>query len=364
MGRRLRLFEAFDETEFAKLADDVGAAGAQGILEPEFDGIDAKLVCKLVHDAFGGEGRLRCARPAIGADLWLVDDRRKPLDADVGYVIGRKDAAHAAAQRRSRERARLVCEERLHCRDRAVALGTDLDGRLAGGAGARTTKHVFARHAHLDRTSGELGQHQRHGFEIHGGLAAKASADLRRYHLQLVDVHVHLVRQVVANVEMALRGGPDGRLGAFVIGRKACRWFDVALVNRRRRERAFDDHVRFRETGFHVADLVDFPLVDVRELPVFFKFFVQQHVALQGIVEVHHRRQRFVVDFNKLNRCQGNGPGRCRYGRNGVSVVEHLFMGKVVAGDSALSAKRQPGEVGRRHHCEYTVQGHRLRRVD
>ena len=50
--------------------------------------------------------------------------------------------------------------------------------------------------------------------------------------------------------------------------------------------------------------------------------------------------------------------------RDSVPVVEHFFVGQVVAGDGALPTKRQPGEVGRRHHGEHTVHGHRLRRVD
>ena len=159
---------------------------------------------------------------------------------------------------------------------------------------------------------------------------------------------------------MALRSGPNRRLGTFVIGREACRRFDVALVNRGCRERAFEDHVRLRETGLDVADFVDLPFVDVRKPAVFLEFLVQQHVALQGVVEGHYRRQRFVVDLDQVCCRPGNVPARCRDRCNSVPVVEHLFVGKVVTGDGALPAKRQPGEVGGRHHGEDTVHGHRL----
>ena len=78
-----------------------------GVHDAELQGVDAKLLCQLVHDALGGVARLRGARRAVGRGLRLVHHHVVGVDEDVLDVVGREHALRARADRRTGVRAGL-----------------------------------------------------------------------------------------------------------------------------------------------------------------------------------------------------------------------------------------------------------------
>ena len=211
---RLGRLQRLDQADRPELRPVGGLGALLGrVLEAQLDRVHADRLGDLVDHLLDRELGDRAARRAIGRHLRPVADHVVADHLHVLEVVGREGAHAARLHRRAREGAGLVFQLGLGGDDAAVLLGADLDAHVRARGRAGGAEHLLARHHHLHRPAGLLGQRQRDGLQIHDGLAAEAAADLRRRDADLADVPAEQPRAVGAHDPVALRASPTARPG-------------------------------------------------------------------------------------------------------------------------------------------------------
>src|SRR5215475_10464596 len=124
------------------------------------------------------------------------------------------------------------------------------------GGGAGPLKDLLAIHDDFDRAPAFLGEHRHHWIEVGHRLPPKAATNFHRNDFDLGFRKTENGRRGRPNREGALSTRPDRHV---VIGRPGYRadvGFDVAMMDRLRRELPFDDDIRLAESRLHVTQLV------------------------------------------------------------------------------------------------------------
>ena len=333
----------------------VGRAGtlAGGVLEPEVDGIHADSLGEFVDHGLAGEHGLRCAGCPVGGDARAVDHHLVALDEYVVDVVRRENAHRAGPERATGKGARLVDELGVHGDDGAVAFAADLGRVDRSGCRAGGAEHVLAGHHHLHGPAALFGQFDREGFQVDRGLAAESSADLAGDDADVALVHAERHCRHASHPEMTLGAAPDRRLAILVEIAHAGVRLDVALVDHRRHEGAFDDLVGLGERRVDVPLGDDLLLDEVGGRRGRFRQALGDEIVVQdrrvrpqGLPRVGDRSEHFVVNDHGFGGRFGGLIGSGRDGGDRVAVVERLLAGKEVLVEP-LAAEAEIGPVGK-----------------
>ena len=119
----------------------------------EFQRVDAQLFRQLIDDRFGGKGRVRSARRAVGRRARLIDHHIIAVDQHVVDAVRRKDHPGPRPHRRARVGPGLIGQVSLRGGDFPVLVRAHLDPdmRTRGRAGRR--EHFRAAHGHFHRAA-------------------------------------------------------------------------------------------------------------------------------------------------------------------------------------------------------------------
>ena len=328
-----------------------------GILLAQHERVHFQGLGQLVERALNGEGPDRRPGRPIGGNLGPVGAHVVAHDVHVGDVVGRKGATHCAANGRAGERAGLQIVGGPDGGDPAVLGGADLDRARRAGRGAGGAEHLIARHHHLHRAAGLLGQDQRHRLQIDDGLAAEAAADLGRDGADVAQLDARQLGRHVAHHEVALAAAPDGDLARLVDTDEAGVGLDVALVHGLGLEAALDDDIGRGKPGVDVTQLVLELAGDVGHggrtrlgADVALVLVQDGRARLHGLVDVDHPGQDLVVDLDQLQRLRrdpGRGRGDRRHGMPGVErlLARHDVAAVVAQVLDAQDRRLVPGEL-------------------
>ena len=303
---------------------------------PELERVDAQLLRQFVDDGLGAHSRVGRARSAVGRGLRLVDQHVVAVDPQILDVVRRNHRHAARADRRAGKAAGFVRHPDFGRGDLAVLVRAHLHLDVRARRWPGRLQHVRAAHDHLDRLARLLGQQQRERLQIDRNLPAEAAADLRGNHLDLAGRHVEDVRGLIPCGERPLRADPDRTLPVrTVLGDRVVR-LDVALVDHRRIEFAFDHRLGRGKPGGQVPALELDVVGDVGVVPRAVFALAQsgnedRGLVVHGLDHVLHVGQDFVGDLDQLDRLFGDVRAGGGHRGHDVAVVEHLVAGHAVA---------------------------------
>ena len=319
-----------------------------GVLEAEVHGLHADLLGELVDDALDGEGGLRGAGGAVGADLGLVDDDIVAIDDEVLDVVGGEGGGGAGADGGAGEGAGLVRHPELGGGDVALAGRADFGADGGGGRGAGRLEDLGAAHGDLHRCAALLREEGGHGVDVDVGLGAEAAADLHGNDGDLALGDAEDGGGLAADAEGALRARPDGDVAIGVPAGCGGVGLDVALVDGAGGELALDDDVGLREALVEVPALelevagdvaVDARVVAAGETlgdgASGHGVVEQGGVVTHGIEGVEDDGEGFVDDLDEVQGFLGHVRVGGGDSGNGVALVERLLLGETVLGEEA-----------------------------
>ena len=219
--------------------------------------------------------------------------------------------------------------------DGAVVFDPHFNFHVGTGSRAGRLEDLGAAHQHLDRLARFVRHDGRGGFHISRELAAEAATDLTGHDLDLGDGQVEHLGDLRADFEGALRTDPDGNGAVFFPPDSAVVWFDIALVDSRGFEFAFDDDIGRGEPLVKITHRV---LVMAGDIALFVSFFAQfaggavfveqRRVVGHSLAHVNDRLQHFVFDLDQVEGLFGNMWAGRTDRSDGVAGVENLIGGQ------------------------------------
>ena len=326
---------------------DAPGAFLGGVAEAEFDGVEAQFAGHFVHHRLHAKGGLGRAGGAVGGGLGLVHHHIVAVNLAVFHIVAGKRAGHRLHHRRAGVGAGIHRHFRLHGGDAPVVPGPHLDFHPGTGGRAGGFEHLGAGHQLLHRGGGLAGKQRGDAVEVGGDFAAESAADFHRRNLDFRHRQPQHIGHRAAHGESALRAGPEVELAVAVPESGGVVRLDVALMHRGGGEFALDDHIGLSKPLGRIALFIGKMGGDVAGRGADFAhgvgahFFVQQRgVALHRRADIHHRRQRFVVN---LDEGQGFFGG---VGVDGGHCCHRVALEqRLVAGQHMVGGVLQPGVV-------------------
>ncbi len=292
--------------------------------------VDPELASGEVHQPLDHEDPVLAAGAAVRRDDRLVGEDRFELARIIGHPV--RSHQRALAVERHGEAvgivgAGVVQERVLDPEDAAVARQRDLrvvDLAALLGRGEEVLGTVLDPFDRLLEPEGEPGDQHLLGIEHHD-LGAEAAADEGRHEPHLVLGEPEHGREAVAHRDRRLGRVPDRQLLDPCVPLR----HDATVLDRRRGaavvgEAAADHHVGLRPRRLVVPLLLGHIRCDIRAHVLVH----QRHPGLQGLLELHHGRQRLVVDVDVLQRVLGHVAGHGHDQCHRLADMAHLAVGQ------------------------------------